>query len=140
MNSPKPVGQTVATGFQAGVRRTFHIPVQEAWNMITSTEGINIWLGEAGSVDVRAGQLYQTEEGITGEFRVVNELENIRLSWTKEHWAKPSTLQIRTIPAGDYKTTISFHQEKLSGPEVREEMKRRWEDVLGRLQGICKEE
>lgn len=140
MNNPKPVGQTAAAGFQVGVRRTFPIPVQEAWRLITSPEGLSIWLGEVGSVDVEVGQMFQTEEGITGEFRVVNELENIRLSWTTEHGTTPSTLQIRTIPVGDHKTTISFHQEKLSGPEVREEMKRRWEDVLGRLQAICGEE
>ncbi|WP_246021940.1 SRPBCC family protein [Paenibacillus zeisoli] len=139
MNNPRPVGQTAAAGFQVGVRRTFPIPVLEAWKLITSPKGLSIWLGEGGPIDVEVGQLFQTEEGISGEFRVVNELENLRLSWTAEHWAKSSTLQIRTIPAGDHKTTISFHQEKLSGPDVREAMKRRWEDVLGRLQGICEE-
>lgn len=31
------------------------------------------------------------------------------------------------------KTTISFHQENLSDQQVREEMKLRWEDVLGKI-------
>ncbi|MNW64202.1 hypothetical protein D3C74_424630 [compost metagenome] len=77
-----------------------------------------------------------TEEGISGEVRVVNQFVNIRLSWKKNHWIKPSTLQIRTIPKGNDKTTISIHQENLSDSMVREEMKIHWENVLNRLSEI----
>lgn len=58
------------------------------------------------------------------------------MSWKKEQWIKPSTLQIRTIRNGDNKTTISFHQENLSNMYVREEMKVQWEEILNRLKAI----
>jgi hypothetical protein len=43
---PRGVGQTQATGFQIGVRKTFSISVRDAWNLLTSKKGIPTWLGE----------------------------------------------------------------------------------------------
>lgn len=41
MKKLKPVGQSLSAGFQVGVRRTFPITVEDAWDLITSTKGIN---------------------------------------------------------------------------------------------------
>jgi len=136
MQRVKPVGMTATTGFQVGVRRTFPIPLEEAWELITSYKGHHAWLGEISSFRIQVGQQYMTKEGVSGEIRVVNQLQNIRLTWKKEHWEKPSTLQIRTIPNGSDKTTISFHQENLSDIHVREEMKMRWEEILIKLKTL----
>ncbi|TJY43844.1 SRPBCC domain-containing protein [Cohnella pontilimi] len=135
MQKIKPVGQTVSAGFQVGVRRTFPITVENAWNLITSTIGITTWLGELPAFSIQVGQQYLTEDGVSGNIRVVNQFQNIRLTWKKENWIKPTILQIRTIPNGD-KTTLSFHQENLSDMNVREEMKLRWEEVLNKLSEI----
>lgn len=129
----KVVGQTKTSGFQIGVRRTFDIPVEKAWDLIVSAEGVQLWLGEVDSVSCEKGQYYQSKEGISGEIRTVNPYQNIRLTWKKANWDKSSTLQIRTIAKGSNQTTISFHQENLSGFDIREEMKMLWEDVLNRL-------
>ncbi|WMT39674.1 SRPBCC domain-containing protein [Paenibacillus sp. D2_2] len=79
------------------------------------------------------GQQYITSEGVSGEIRVVNQYQNIRLTWKNENWVKSSTLQIRTISNGSDKTTLSFHQENLPDINVREEMKMRWEETLNSL-------
>jgi Uncharacterized conserved protein len=129
----KVVGQTQSSGFQVGVRRTFDIPVEDAWDLIVSAKGVQLWLGQVDSVTWEKGQHYQSKEGISGEIRTVNPYQNIRLTWKKANWDKPSTLQIRTIAKGSNQTTISFHQENLSGLDVREEMKMVWEEVLRRL-------
>ncbi|PWV94466.1 activator of Hsp90 ATPase-like protein [Paenibacillus cellulosilyticus] len=131
----KVVGQTKSTGFQVGVRRTFNIAVEDAWDLITSTQGIELWLGHA-AVIFEKGHQYQSSEGITGEIRTVNVHENIRLTWKRESWAKPSTVQVRTIAKGKDQTTISFHQENLGSLEVREEMKVYWEEVLNKLKAM----
>jgi uncharacterized protein YndB with AHSA1/START domain len=123
-----------ATGFQIGVRRTFPINVEKAWDLITSAKGIKIWLGETSSFSLQIGQQYVTEDRISGEIRVINQFQNIRLTWKKENWVKSSTLQIRTIPNGKDKTTFSFHQENLLDISIREEMKNRWEDVLNKFE------
>ncbi|MNJ61706.1 hypothetical protein D3C77_575110 [compost metagenome] len=132
MQENRPVGQTASTGFQIGVRRTFPITIEEAWDLITH-KGLNTWLGAISSFSMRMGQKYMTSEGISGEIRVVNQYQNIRLTWKKENWVKSSTLQIRTISKGDAKTTLSFHQENLADIDVREEMKMRWNETLNKL-------
>ena len=129
-SNTKAVGQTKAVGFQIGVRRTFALPLEAAWQLIVSAEGMSIWLGHSDLAELRAGEQYCTADGIAGEIRVVNRAENIRLTWKPEGWDKPSTLQIRTIASGSDKTTISFHQEKLRDAAAREEMKARWEQAL----------
>ncbi|MBD3922963.1 SRPBCC domain-containing protein [Paenibacillus sp. PR3] len=129
----KVIGQTQSSGFQIGVRRTFDIPVEKAWDLIVSAEGVQLWLGQVDSVTWEKGQRYQSKDGISGEIRTINIHQNIRLTWKKANWDKPSTVQIRTIAKGSNQTTISFHQENLSGPDIREEMKLLWEDALSRL-------
>lgn len=132
--SARTVGLTASGDFQVGVRRTFPISVQDAWKLVTSSEGMVIWLGSSPPAELEVGSQLHTEEGITGEIRVMNEQENIRLKWKKDEWSHPSILQIRTISKGENRTTISFHQEKLPDAGAREEMQNRWEHVLGKLE------
>lgn len=132
MDNPKIIGQTKTVGFQVGVRRMFPISQEEAWNLVTSQDGLNVWLGESMFIILEPGQNYITKLG-SGEIRVVKPLQQLRLTWQKVGWEKASTVQVRIIPSSSNKTTISFHQEKLSDQNVREEMKKYWEKVLTEL-------
>ncbi|MCL1701276.1 SRPBCC domain-containing protein [Lysinibacillus sp. Bpr_S20] len=132
MDNPKIIGQTKTVGFQVGVRRIFPISQEEAWNLVTSQDGLNFWLGESTNIILEPGQKYITKFG-TGEIRVVKPLQQLRLTWQKIGWEKASTVQVRFIPSSNNKTTISFHQEKLSDENVREEMKKYWKKVLDEL-------
>ncbi len=129
MDNEKIIGQTKSVGFQIGVRRTFPISQEQAWALITTTEGVRTWLGEDTPVIFEPGYKYHSKTG-TGEIRIVKPLEQLRLTWQKKEWSKPSTVQIRILPKEHNKTTISFHQEHLSDQTVREEMKGHWESVL----------
>ena len=132
MDNPKIIGQTKTVGFQVGVRRMFPISQEEAWKLVTSQDGLNVWLGESMFIILDPGQNYITKLG-SGEIRVVKPLQQLRLTWQKVGWEKASTVQVRIIPGASNKTTISFHQEKLSDQNVREEMKKYWEKVLTEL-------
>ncbi|MFJ6208216.1 SRPBCC domain-containing protein [Lysinibacillus sp. NPDC092081] len=129
MDNPKNIGQTKTVGFQVGVRRTLPISQEEAWNLVTSQDGLNLWLGESMDIILEPGQKYMTKLG-SGEIRVVKPLQQLRLTWQKIGWEKASTIQVRIISSTSNKTTISFHQEKLSDQYVREGMKIYWEKVL----------
>ncbi|GGB62299.1 hypothetical protein GCM10007199_30280 [Fictibacillus barbaricus] len=85
-------------------------------------------MGES-SIILHPGQKYITKTG-SGEIRVVKPLQQLRLTWQKEEWKRPSTVQVRIISKASNKTTISFHQENLPHENVREEMKVNWETVL----------
>ncbi|MFD2328224.1 TetR family transcriptional regulator [Cohnella sp. GCM10020058] len=123
-----PVGKTKDAGYQIGMRRTLPVTVEEAWRYLTGTDGLRVWLGEAEDVVVREGENFATREGNSGRFTVVKPLSHVRLQWMKSDWEAPSTLQIRVL-AAKQGATISIHQEKLSGPAAREEMKAHWEGV-----------
>lgn len=127
------IGQTKTAGFQIGVRRTFAISVEQAWNFLTSEEGQRIWLGDDCSLQLVEGATYITPNGTRGIVRVINPQVNLRLTWQPQGWAKASTIQIRTIP-GNMKTVISFHQEGLPGSEERVAMHHYWKRVIAELE------
>ncbi|PGX90166.1 ATPase [Bacillus cereus] len=129
MDDQRIIGQTKDVGFQVGVRRTFPISQEKAWEFITSKEGLNLWLGDSTTIILKPGQKYITKTG-TGKIRIVKPLQQLRLTWKKEEWERPSTVQVRIISKASNKTTISFHQENLSDKNVREEMKAYWGKVL----------
>ncbi|MFD0677988.1 MULTISPECIES: SRPBCC domain-containing protein [unclassified Paenibacillus] len=128
--SPKIVGQTASAGFQIGVRRTLPISVEQAWAFLTSAEGVKLWIGDVPSLKFSVGESFTSQEGISGQFRIVKPNQQLRLRWKKVEWPQPSTLQIRLLSTKPDRTTISFHQEKLDHANTREQMKLYWEDVL----------
>ena len=131
--SNKPVGLTASTGYQVGVRRTLLISPEQAWTYLTSAEGLKLWIGTVSQPLFSVGETFLSEEGVSGQFRVVKPYQQLRLRWEMKEWRTPSTLQIRLLSNHPDKTTISFHQENLDQPETREQMKQHWEDVLAAI-------
>ncbi|GIP38202.1 hypothetical protein J31TS4_14820 [Paenibacillus sp. J31TS4] len=127
------VGQTASAGFQIGVRRTLPISPEQAWAFLTSSEGMKLWLGTVSFRALQEGEAFQSDEGISVQFRVVKPMKQLRLKWEKTGWSKPSTLQIRLISDKPDRTTISFHQENLEHPGIREQMKMYWEEALAAI-------
>ena len=122
-------GRTAAAGYQIGARRTFPCAPAAAWGALLSPEGLACWLG--GPLDP-ARPAYRLPDGTTGEVRVWQPGSHLRLTWQPPGWARPSTVQVRVIPARSG-TTIAFHQEHLAGPDEREAMRARWADALDHL-------
>lgn len=130
------VGKTKDAGFQFGVRKTFNLPSEQAWNFLFSDAGLKIWLGNLTS-GLQQKKEFTTVEGVTGYIRVLKMFSHVRLSWKKSDWPNESILQIRVIPAGE-KTTISFHHEKLLDQEQRSEVKEYWNSVIKQMTKILK--
>ncbi|MFB9329961.1 SRPBCC domain-containing protein [Paenibacillus aurantiacus] len=126
------LGLTAASGYQIGVRRTLPWSQEQAWDFLTSPEGLRLWLGEVAPPRYQVGETFEAAGGVSGEFRVVKPFEQLRLRWKRASWGTPSTLQIRLLMAKSG-TTVSFHQEQLASAELREEMKTLWEDALGAM-------
>ncbi|TGV29739.1 SRPBCC domain-containing protein [Mesorhizobium sp. M00.F.Ca.ET.186.01.1.1] len=131
--TPKVVGQTAAAGFQIGVRRTLPVEAEPIWLFLTSPEGTKLWLGDLPPLSLAAEAAFESQQGISGQFKIVKPYQQLRLRWKKSDWEKFSTLQIRLISAKDGKTTVSFHQENLADADMREQMKEHWESVIEQL-------
>ena len=126
------VGQTSAGGFQIGVQRTLSVPVDMAWDLLTEGPGRAIWLGTVDNLEFQKGERYRTSEGVWGEIRSVAAAQRVRLTWHSPMLASPSTLQVYIAPSGE-KSSVRFHQERLSSLDERESMRQHWREVLERL-------
>lgn len=129
MQTERLIGQTKAVGFEIGVSKTIAVSQQEAWDFLFSEEGAAIWLGETNWSEFEENKTYRTTDGIEGLIKVFKPMSHIRLTWKLPDWKNFSTVQVRVIGTKK-KTRISFHQEKLTGPEQRMEIKKRWDDVM----------
>ncbi|MBD2844980.1 SRPBCC domain-containing protein [Paenibacillus sp. IB182496] len=133
----KPVGLTAAVGYQIGVRRTVRRPKLEVWDTLVSPSGLRLWLGEMSELQLQAGARFVTKEGNVGTLRIVKPPDKLRMAWQMPGWDKPSTLQLQLLASGEARTTVSYHQEKLTDLYMRETMRRRWETALDELQALC---
>ncbi|MBA4144697.1 MAG: ATPase [Cytophaga sp.] len=122
-------GLTKSAGWEMGVRRTFPVSTEDAWRFLFSKNGLTIWLGKTKALGWKKGEPYVTSEGVEGVLKVFKEFSHVRLTWKRKAWAQFSTLQVRLIKTKD-KTTISFHQERLSNAAQRKEMLAHWTTVL----------
>ena len=113
------VGKTKDVGWQIGVRRTLPIDYKAAWKLITSPEGMDLWLGAGPKLDLSASGAYTLDDGVVGETRVFKPNSHLRLTWRPPSWPRPSTIQVRVIPKGE-RTVVAFHQENMPGPDERE--------------------
>ncbi len=131
------VGETKATGFQVGARRTFDVAPERAWKLLTSRRGTAAWLGPGAPPRFVPGASYRLEDGSRGEIRVVVPGSHLRLTWHPASWKRASTVQVRVIPR-DARTVVALHQEHLPGPAERAERKSFYGaalDALGPLLG-----
>jgi len=134
----RQIGQTYGTGYEIGARRTFSLSTQAAWELLTSEEGLQLWLGDVPQLQLEPGLPYQARDGAEGTIGVVYPLDHLRLTWRPPDWQRASTIQVRLIPHGA-KTVIAFHQEQLPGGREREEMYRRWQAALDGLEMLAGE-
>ena len=136
MADSKIIGKTKGAGFQIGVRKTLGTTPAQAWEFITSKEGIHIWLGKGCDALELKGS-FTTDEGTQGMVTTFKLGSHVRLSWKPSTWPNSSALQLRVIDTKG-KATLSFHQDKLLDPSQREQMKTHWERVLQELDSALK--
>ena len=128
----RPVGLTRDAGWEIGVSRTFPYAREAVWDFIISQAGLTLWLG-AGARLGEPGQEYTTRDGTTGELRSLRPVDRVRLTWQPRGWIRESTVQVTVSPAGsrdDPKTTLRFHQERLTSAEEREGQRAHWTAVM----------
>jgi len=131
-SSKIPVGQTASQGWEIGIRRTFPIPPNQAWELLFTQPILGYWLDTKARLSFEKGDTYTAQTGITMTVSSVTTAKVIRMKWQLAGETNASTLQIRVIPAKE-KTTVSFHHEWLKDATERAAMKTFWENVLDKI-------
>jgi uncharacterized protein YndB with AHSA1/START domain len=126
------IGETKDAGYQIGVSKTLPFPIEQVWGFLTSREGVELWLGKGVELGREKGERYETGDGTTGEIRSFHDHDRVRLTWQPADWDHSTTVQIAVTSQGD-KTTLTFHQEWLSGPQERERQRDHWRAVMTKL-------
>ena len=124
------IGETKDAGWQVGLRRTVPHDADAVWALLLAPEGQRVWLG--GVADLEPGRPFAFEDGTRGEVRVHRPGSHVRLTWQPPELDEPSVVQVRVLPA-KRGATLSFHQERLAGPQERAAMRERWERVAEAL-------
>ena len=128
-----PVGRTKDAGWQIGISKTIDRPLGEVWDFITSSEGVAIWLGEGVTALSELGAGYDTTAGVRGETRSFRELDRLRLTWQPADWSHETTLQLTVSSAGEGRTRLGVHQERLANAAEREQQRLHWKGVITEL-------
>lgn len=127
------VGRTRDAGWQIGVSKTLDHPIEDVWAFLTSPAGTAIWLGDDVTVLPERGAGYETAGGVRGETRGFHELNRIRLTWQPPDWAHDTTVQLAVTPAGEGRTRLTLHQERLADAAEREQQRRHWQSVMNAI-------
>ena len=130
------VGQTSGADFQIGVQRTLPISTEIAWELLAEGPGLDAWLGGTEAMAFEKGEKYRTPGGCWGEVRSAVAGQRIRLTWNSPLLERESTLQVYIAQSGG-KTSVRFHQERLSSLEERERMRDHWRGVLEMLEQLA---
>lgn len=133
-----PVGKTRDVGWEIGVSRTVTVPADRVWDLLTSADGTELWLGSGVTWPADAGSPFELADGTVGEVRSFRPLDRIRLTWQPADWDHESTVQVAIRDLGA-KTRITFHQERLADAAEREHQREHWAAVMERVQAAVSE-
>ncbi len=127
------IGKTRDAGWQIGVSKTIHRPVEEVWSFLVSPAGVAIWLGEGVTLPTERGAGYTTAQGVRGETRSFHERDRVRLTWQPPGWSHDTTLQLAVSATGAGRARLTVHQERLADAAEREQQRTHWQGVITRL-------
>ncbi len=65
------IGQTRDAGFQIGVRRSLPVAVADVWRLLTTPQGVQVWLGDCHDVHLEQGAAYRLPDGSSGIITVL---------------------------------------------------------------------
>lgn len=126
------VGQTKDVGWHIGVSKTLPHSVEHVWALLTSRDGVRLWLGDV-ELGTEKGARYETGDGTVGEIRGFHEHNRVRLTWRPADWDHDTTVQVAVVGHGE-KTMLRFHQEWLADADERARQREHWRAVLASVE------
>jgi uncharacterized protein YndB with AHSA1/START domain len=127
-----PTGLTKDAGWEIGVSRTLHAPIDTVWDLLVSKPGTAIWLGKSVRLPTEPGEPVRAAGTGEGELRSYRRHDRIRLRWRPAGWRHDSVVQV-AVRGDETKTMLRFHQEHLTSAREREQQRAHWRRVIEEL-------
>jgi hypothetical protein len=106
---------------------------KKAWALLSSVEGMGVWLQPFAPFAWKKGQGFEVDGGIFGEVRTILAPERLRISWKEEAWAKASVIQLVVIPRKGEKCIVVIQHESIPTESLKEKLRARWKESLSEL-------
>jgi uncharacterized protein YndB with AHSA1/START domain len=98
------------------------------WDLISSPDGIALWLYPGAVLTPQRGAPYRTAAGLTGEVRAYCPADRVCVT----HGT--TTVQVALAPAADgARTMLRFHQEHLTSAAEREQQRAHWQRIMDQV-------
>lgn len=90
--------------------------------------------GPGAEVGTERGTPWRADDGAHGEVRSHHPGERIRVTCQPPGWDHDTTVQVVLVLAGDGRTSLRFHQERLAGADERRRQREHWRAVMDRVE------
>lgn len=130
-------GQNLKGEYQVTATRVFPVDAKTLWSLISSPDGLRIWLRPMSDFVLQPKQMFEVEGGIFGQVRTMKANVRARLSWQETDWAKPTVLNVSVISRPGKKSILVFQHEALRTTRQREDMRAYWKARLTELLELC---
>lgn len=110
--------------------KTFPCSQRKMWRLLTSPEGMAIWLKPLSEFRIEIGAHFETEGGAYGEVRTMKAGERLRMTWQETHWTKKSVVQIFIHPRPGDRCMVGFMHEQIVDGRLKNPLRDYWKHVL----------
>lgn len=124
-------GRTLKGDYSITVTRTFPMAAKKLWQLISSEEGMSLWLRPLSKFKLKVGCSFETEGGAFGEVRTMRAGQRARLTWQEIDWNKSTTVQVWILPRTENKSVLVIQHEKLVDGRLRGPLRSHWEEAVG---------
>src|SRR5665213_3902441 len=131
-------GQSLKGEYGTVTTRTFPISAKRAWKLMTSPDGLALWLSPMSPFKIERGAQFECEGGIFGEVRTVKVPARARLTWQDTEWSKPSILQLNVVARGPSKSIVIIGHGELRTAQLQKQMREHWKVKLAAMFSIAK--
>lgn len=128
-------GQNIKGEYMVTSTKSLAFGVQKSWKVLTSKNGLAVWLKPLSPVSIAAGAQFETTDGFFGEVRTLKKERSIRMTWQDPNWEKKTVLQIMLVARPKEKSIVVFNHTEIRELKVQALLRRRWKSVLVELFG-----
>lgn len=131
-------GTNIKGEYSTTTIKTYPVTAKKAWEVLSSPEGISIWLGSVSNFDLEPKARFETDDGIFGEIRTMVRGKRLRMTWQESDWEKHTVLQIYIWDRPGKKSMIGFMHEGIKSGRQKMQIKDRWLQVCENLSPLLK--